>query len=1038
MNNYTVYHLHSDLSILDSCTKFSDYVNRAKECGMTAIASTEHGLPFEWTEKKMMCDAAGIKFIHGVEIYLTESLEPKVADNYHTVLLAKNEAGKCELNRLIELSTRPDHTYYKNRITFDEFMAISDNIIKISACLAGPLRKLDRSHERYMELAGHYDYYEVQPHNVEEQISYNRWLVRLSQITGVPLIAGTDTHSLSAYKHECRKILQWRKQMYYADEEKMILTWQTYDALVTNFEIQGALSRNAYMTAIENTNVMADSIENFDIDKSYKYPILCGSREADEEELHRLTLEMLDNKLASGVIPKEQEEAFRQDIEIEFDAFHETNMSGFMLAMAEILKWCRGNGIPLGPGRGSVGGSRVAYITDVTDLNPVTYNTNFSRFCNKNRTSLGDIDTDVIDTDRPAIFNHVIELFGENKTARVASFGTIADLAFVDDCGGGLALLWEYDKHPDKFDDHIKFKSSSDYDRANPYHPIKLKDVKEIYKKDPDKAKEKYPDIFKYFEGIVGTRISRSIHPAGMVISCDELDGDWGVFHKDGERCLLLSMDPCHDCNLVKFDFLVLKSLKLINMCCQLAGIKYPRMHEMNFDDQDVWTDMAKNPDGLFQFESEFAAEYYSKYKPKSIYDVSVITAALRPSGASYRDNLVKHIKNHNPTKELDDMMASSLGYMVYQEQTIQFLQQMCGFSGADADSVRRAIAGKQKDKIDKAMPLIIKGYCERSTKPREEAERELTEILKVIEDSSAYSFNYSHAASYSLMTYLCGYYRYHYPLEFITAYLSTAADDSDIATGKHIADYYGIKFTRPCFGQDNRTYYIDRENRTISDSIVAMKGIGLKDAEALYNLSQSKHYDKFVDLLYDMFMTSNALDRSTIKALVACDYFCDFGKAGKLSRIMDEFFDGKNRITKSLKQANALTRLTALAMMEDELPDEEMDVAERIACEIEYIGTPTYVNSALKGCYAVLDVDAKYSPKISLYNIARGTTGVMKMKKNVFNIAPLHPGDIIKFGPYEWVRKPAYGFSEGKPVAKPGVYDMWIESYTKYYPSRT
>lgn len=353
----------------------------------------------------------------------------------------------------------------------------------------------------------------------------------------------------------------------------------------------------------------------------------------------------------------------------------------------------------------------------------------------------------------------------------------------------------------------------------------------------------------------------------------------------------------------------------------------------------------------------------------------------------------------------------------------------MCGFSGSDADSVRRAIAKKQKDKIDEAMPRIKDGYCVHSDKPHEEAEKELTEILKVIEDSSAYSFNYSHAASYSMMTYLCGYFRYHYPLEFVTAYLATAADDGDIATGKHIADYYGIKFTRPRFGQNNSTYYIDRENRAISDSITAMKGIGLKDAEALYNLSQSKHYDKFVDLLYDMFMTSNAINRTTIQVLVACDYFIEFGKSGKLLKLMDEFFNGKNRITKNLKQANALTRLTALAMMEDELPDEDISAANHIAYEIKYIGKPTYTDPAMLKCYAVIDVDAKYSPKIQLYSIERGTIGIMKVKKPDYKKNPFKPGDIIRMD--DWSKRQAFTFQDGKSVPKPGVYDLWINKYS-------
>ena len=201
---YTVFHLHSDLSLLDSCSKFQEYVDLARQQGMTAIASTEHGVPRSWVEKKLYCDKQGIKFIPGVEIYITMNLSEKVRDNYHTVLLAKNKDGLAELNELIERSTRPDHTYYTNRISAEEFLAISPNIIKTSACLASPLNKLDPSDPMYLQLARHYDYLEIQHHNVPDQAAYNKRLLQLSKQLGIPLIAGTDTHSSSPYKALCR------------------------------------------------------------------------------------------------------------------------------------------------------------------------------------------------------------------------------------------------------------------------------------------------------------------------------------------------------------------------------------------------------------------------------------------------------------------------------------------------------------------------------------------------------------------------------------------------------------------------------------------------------------------------------------------------------------------------------------------------------------------------------------------------------------------------------------------------------------------
>lgn len=391
MNNYTVYHLHSDYSLLDSATGFSEYVRLAVENGQTALASTEHGKPTGWVSKKMMCDQAGIKFIHGVEIYLTENLAEKVRDNYHTVLLAKNQAGVEELNELVTRSCEEDHFYYVNRLSFDEFLGISENIISTSACLASPLNKLGPDHPYYERLVQKYDYLEIQPHLHPDQVSYNQRLWELSKKYGKPLIAGTDTHSATPYKAECREVLTKAKNKSYGDEDSFDLTYFTYDRLTEAFQKQGALPREVYLEAIENTNRMADSVEPFTLDTSIKYPILYGSREEDKKVFVETVDRMFREKLASGVIPPEQEAAFRDAIQEEMRVFEKLDMSGFMLSMSELIRWCKSHGMAIGTARGSVGGSRVAYVTDIIDLNPETWHTVFSRFCNEDRKEIGQL-----------------------------------------------------------------------------------------------------------------------------------------------------------------------------------------------------------------------------------------------------------------------------------------------------------------------------------------------------------------------------------------------------------------------------------------------------------------------------------------------------------------------------------------------------------------------------------------------------------------------------------------------------------------------
>jgi len=1044
--SFVCYHLHSDLSLLDSCSKFSEYVDLAKAQGMNAIASTEHGLPRGWVEKKDYCDSKGIKFIFGVETYITYDLSARIRDNMHTVLLAKNIDGFHEINRLMNLATQPDHFYYAPRLSVDDFLAISPDVIKISACLASPLSRLDPTDPRYLEIARHYDYFEVQHHNVPAQAKYNKHLLQLSHRLNIPLIAGTDTHSSSAYKNEGRNLLMKYKEQSYADEEGWDLVWKTEDELIEAFEIQNALPRNAFMEAIANTNIMAESVEDWSLDKRPKYPVLYGSPEADEEKLHEVTWQLLDDKLASGIIPKDQEQEFRHDIAEEFDAFHQTNMSGFMLSMHEIVGWCRNTGKPIGPSRGSVSGSRVAYVTEITDLNPVQFHTSFSRFCNKDRVSLADVDVDCIDSDRPAIFDYIISKFGEKKCARVAAYGTIADLSFIDDAGGGLALIWEQEHFPTKFKDNGRMdKFKYKFDSKNPYNPMRLQKIKNEYKEDPDAARKQYPDLFYYEKALIGTRISQSIHPAGMVICCEELDENWGVFNKDGERCLYLDMGEASTVNLVKYDLLILKTVQVISDCYKLMNKPYPRMHEINFHDTDVWKDICKDQLGVFQFESDFASDAIKKFKPTTIEEITVVNAALRPGSASYRDELFARKRKKNPTPLLDEILKDSYGMLVYQEQTIEFLQKVCGLSASYADTIRRAISKKKRDKIDKAMPEILDGYCKNSDKPREVAEEEAKQFLKVIEDSSEYSFNYNHAVGYSLLSYMCGYLRYHYPAQFIATYLKNAANDDDINTGRAMAKSRGVEISKPVFRQDNRTFYISDDGKSISDALSSIKGIGLKDAEALWSLAGNQ-YHAFVELLRDMALYSGALNISVVEKLIRLDYFREFGNINQLLRLYHEFYSGDHCFKTSLVPASQQKRMDYLIALEtgdtsamdgflagimdsssdklhslhDEISGITTSPLDVIRNECQLIGSPMTLLQDSVGDYAVLEVDTQYSPKVRLMSLKTGKVGMLKVLKKTYAANPLEAGNIIHLD--QWHPKEAWG--------KPGVMENWMEAY--------
>lgn len=875
--SYIMYHCHSDYSLLDSCTKYIDYVNLSVQNGSKALSISEHGKPLNWTEKWAACKERGIRYIHSVEIYLTEQLEPKVRDNYHTVLMARNMAGVLELNELVSRSCNAEHFYYTNRISFDEFLNISDNLISTSACLASPLNKLPEDHPMYEKLVMKYDFLEVQPHIASEQIEFNKRLSALATKYNKPLIAGTDTHNSTQYKAECRAVLMSAKRKTYGDEDSFDLTYKTYKELVDMFEKQGALSNEEYITAIDNTNLLYDMTEDIELDTSIKYPILYGTREKDSEKFIDTIKNKFSQKIAEGIIPEEQVEDFREAMKEELRVFQKLNMDGFMLSMSELVSWCKEQNMPIGPARGSVGGSRIAYVTDITDLNPEQWHTVFSRFCNEDREEIGDIDIDVIDSDRPKIFKYIVGRFGTEKTARVASFGTLKEKGVIDEVGRHLYFNWK------KENDGVNEKEC-------PWSIPQIVKIKKEYDIDPEGTSKKYPEIFYYMDGMLNVKISQSVHPAGMVISPITLMDNYGTFDKDEDICLMLDMDNVHDyTGLAKYDFLILKTVQVIKDACDYIGIPYPKAHEVDWDDKNVWADIIRSPAAIFQFESPFAFDCLRKFQPKSIFDMSLVTACIRPTGASYRDELLARKIHRNPSSVIDELLKNNLGYLVYQEDTIAFLQQVCGLSGSEADNIRRAIGRKQKDRLDKAMPSILDGYCSKSYKPREEAEEEAKEFLQVIEDSASYQFGYNHSIAYCLLGYLCAYYRYYYPIEFITSFLNNAANDGDIKMGSEYASKIGIKVTMPKWGASKSTYFYDKSRNVIAKGLSSVKYIGGSIAEELYELAHSKEYTHFVDVLKDI-CDYTSLDSRQTDILIKIDFFSMFGNQRELLRIYDIF----------------------------------------------------------------------------------------------------------------------------------------------------
>lgn len=1016
MNNYFCYHLHTEDSLLDSCTNHRLYSDKAVELGQTAIAFTEHGNTYNWIEKKIYANEKGLKYVFGIEIYLTETLEERIRDNYHTILLAKNHKGLQEINMLNKLASNINHKYYKPRITFQEFFNISDNVIKISACLASPLNQYKKKNNfnksLYKMLLESYDYYEIQPHNTEEQIKYNQFLFEASKKFNKPLIAATDTHSLNKYKAECRQVLLDAKEIMFnedgSDEESFDLTYKSYDELVELFKIQNALPENIYLQAIETTNLLADSIIDEPLDTTVKYPKVSDN---EEQALKQRIVLLLKEKLQNGIIPKEQEEQFKKNIIEEFKVFKKINMIGFMLFMSDLIRWCWDNNIPIGFCRGSVGGSSIAYITDIIDLNCVTWNTVFSRFANEDREEVGDIDIDISPDQRDRVYQHIIDSFGENYTAYILAIGTISDKGTIDEIGRALSYRWidkEYCTDKKDFKRRRQLHELHKNNINNPYNLNKIADIKERYEFNADETKQNFKELFYYFDGLLDTAISQSMHPAGIVVSPITLQDNYGVFWSDNKLILCINMDEVHECGLVKYDCLGLKNIEIIRKTCEYAGIKYPKSHEINWNDEAVWKDLITNQAGIFQFESSYSFGLLKKYIPTCINDLSLVNASLRPSGETYRDRLLAREENHNPSELIDNLLKDNHGYLVFQEDTIKFLKDICGLSGSEADNVRRAIGRKQVDRLQKALPQILEGYCNMSPKPRDIAKKEAQEFLDIIEKSSRYQFGFNHSTGYSMIGYTCAYLRYYYPEEFIAAYLNCANNEDDIRYGTELAKIKNVTINNIIFGKSKAQYTVDKNNHALYKGIESIKFLNAQIADELYDISK-QHYSSFIELLQAI-KEHTSVDSRQLRILTILNFFSDFGNNKNLLeqiKIYDDIAKRKQFKKAELESLNIpeylirkcngketpkmYTQVDTTKLVEELCKinsvvkeNKKLPVQEQIKSEIEYLGYSTYTNEEMDDKLYIVTSFMTYNNPLRPYIIIRNLNNGSEIKTKV------------------------------------------------------
>jgi len=1074
---YTAIHLHTDLSnqnMVEVVNTYKQYIDQAVEYGMKAIAFTEHGNILSWYNKKTYAESKGLKYIHGCEVYVTMTLEEKKRDNFHMVLLAKNFEGFKEINKMVSTAfeRKGNNYYYNPRISWEDIKNTSDNVIISTACLGGIIWQLHKNRAQSANSANklievikwfaenqHRAFLEIQPHYHIEQIQYNKLLKQISEETGVRLVAGSDTHALNQEYDEARKVLQKAKKIKFTDEDSFDLTFHSYDKMFEMFQRQDIFTDEEIHEAMQMTNVIADMVEPWEIDYSKKYPQLYDDPERVFQE-----------KISEGIkyrgidkLPDEEKKKYADRIAHEYEVYKANDAINYMLLEDDVKSHARKEKVRYGWGRGSASGSIIAYLMRITQMNSIDRNLNFARFMSKERISLADIDTDYEPSKRHIIQDYVIN-HPKLSSAKIITYNKLEKLSAIRDIGRGLNMpLNEVD------------------------------DIAKGVEENEGYWRDRYPELFKYVDLVKGVVVSVGAHACGIAVSPIPLDEHMGLItvidNKTKEPVTLtqINMKEIDAQNFVKLDLLGLDTVEVLSQTVDFAGLKWEDVFPENLDSEDekVWESILESNIGIFQYESDFAHQIYKdlfsretiwkirqKHPNFSYMDLfSLGNAILRPSGASYRDSVVQGEFYDNGHKALNEFLAPTLGRLVYQEDIINFLTKFCGYSGGEADVVRRAIGKKQKEVLEKVLPEIKERFIDTMVskyETRNVLAEEISEpFIKVIIDSSDYGFSINHSDAYSWLGYTCAYLRYYYPLEFLTANLNVNINKQEKTTKLvEYAKSKGVSLNSIKFRYSRAGYMFDKETNSIYQGIQPIKFLNANVAEGLYDL-RHKEYNSFVELLLDIKeghvlsvdgnnMTMKELleneeeyktkvltqlekdgkieivglggvpiNAKQMKILIMLNYFSEFGNNKKLLEVF-EYFEKTYSPKHKLKTKRE--RWAKVLIFEQEEENESLSLVDQCTAELEFLGHIETVSDSAPANYMILtEVKAmKTLTRARAYQFCTGEIREFKMGATLYRQVPFEEMDVIEIKSAEI--KPKSKKIDGRWQPSPTEKEAWLK----------
>ena len=887
MKDFVHLHLHTEYSLLDGACRIGTLVKKAKELNMHSLAITDHGSMFGVIDFYKACKKEGIKPIIGCEVYTAarsyKDKDPRYdSDQGHLILLAKNNTGYKNLMKLVSIGFT-EGFYYKPRIDYKLLEEYHEGLICLSACIGGdiPQKLLNGDYNGARALAQNISrimgpdnfYLELQYNNITEQKEVNAQLVKLSEETGIPLIATNDIHYINREDAKAQEILiciQTGKTI----EDPDRLKFETDEFFLKSADEMWEHFK-AWPEALENTLRVAEAC-NVDIKFGQlhlpKYEVPAGTTAFD----------YLRAQCIKGFHKRyNMNPALLERVEYELSVIEQMGYVDYFLIVWDFIKYAKDNGIMVGPGRGSAAGSIVAYCLEITNVDPIKYNLIFERFLNPERISMPDIDIDFCYERRQEVIDYVVRKYGEDHVAQIITFGTMAARGAVRDVGRALAVPYnEVDKVaklipmiPTK---HITIEDAIDM----------IPELKTLYNSEP-RIRELL-DTAKIIEGMPR---HASTHAAGVVISNEPLTEFVPLYCNEGLISTQFPMNTLEELGLLKMDFLALRTITVIRDTLEL--IKKGKNIEIDIDnidyeDKNVYEMLSRGDTaGVFQLESQGMTNFFKELLPNCLEDIIAGVSLYRPGPM---DQIPRYLRNkNNPenityvTPLLEPILNVTYGCMIYQEQVMQICRELAGYSLGQSDLVRRAMSKKKKEvmdaerqnfiygKLDEKGNILIPGAIRNGV-----SEHAANIIFDEMMDFASYAFNKSHAAAYAYVGYQTAWLKYHYPVEFMAALLNSFMG----SLGK-VSQYVmecrkmGIKVLPPDINESESSFSV--KNDSIRFGLLAVKNVG---ANVVRNLIEERNknglFKNFIDFCERM--EGKELNKRAVESLIKCGAFDCFG----------------------------------------------------------------------------------------------------------------------------------------------------------------